>query len=96
MIPQANKSPDEDRAASEPVERASRGGASPIARVYFRREASEIQIKALREHLKTQASGPFTIEPHKGWTIVEVTTEADLLSLRHTFPRLIDGWQELI
>lgn len=79
----------------EPEDHAWPGATAPVARVYFRRAASETQVKALRQHLTEHASGPFRLGRQSGWTIVDVTTDPDLQSLRQTFPRLIDGWLDL-
>lgn len=88
--------PDADRTRrSEDVNDTKNSEALPAARIYFRRAASVSQVNSVREHLNDQAQGPYSIAEHKGWTVVEVTTGADLLSLRETFPRLIDAWQEL-
>jgi hypothetical protein len=74
-------------------------GGSPlddaIARMYLRRNLSRRQLADVERHLETVARGRYVFGSYSDWTTLELTDEADLLSLRKTFPGLIDGWREL-
>jgi hypothetical protein len=66
-----------------------------IARMYLRRNLSRRQLAEVEKHLETVARGRYVFGSYSGWTTLELTHEADLLSMRKTFPGLIDGWREL-
>ena len=66
-----------------------------IARMYLRRGLRRRQLADVERHLETVARGRYVFGSYSDWTTLELTDEADLLSLRKTFPGLIDGWREL-
>jgi hypothetical protein len=64
-----------------------------IARVYLRRGLSRRQLADVERYLETVAQGWYVFGLYSDWTMLELTDEADLLSMRTTFPVLIDGWR---
>lgn len=68
--------------------------ARAAARVYIRRNASSHSLGRIKSHLQRRARDGFEFAQWGDWTIIDLASRQDLLSLRRRFPSLLDGWRE--